>query len=80
MFNRRIRRCLKLPMIRRCIPVVMLTAWLAAPVGLWAQASTTGQVPGAQVFTLEQALQYAVDHYPTVRAALEHHFAAEGAP
>ena len=33
------------------------------------------QAPGGQaapqVFTLDQALQYAVDHYPTVRAALE---------
>ena len=29
------------------------------------------QTPAPQVFTLEQALQYAVDHYPTVKAALE---------
>src|SRR5438045_182692 len=39
--------------------------------------STTvrAQVGGAEIapqtFTLEQALQYALDHYPTVRAALE---------
>ena len=28
-------------------------------------------VPQRQAFTLDQAMQYAVDHYPTVRAALE---------
>ena len=27
--------------------------------------------PAPQVFTLDEAIQYAVDHYPTVRAALE---------
>jgi outer membrane protein TolC len=58
-------------MIRRGLRILTLAASLAAPAGLWAQASTTGPVPGIQVFTLEQALQYAVDHYPTVRAALE---------
>ena len=50
---------------------VMLVAYLAAPVSLGAQASTTGQAVAARTFTLEQALQFAVDHYPTVRAALE---------
>jgi outer membrane protein TolC len=30
-----------------------------------------GDSQSAHTFTLEQALQYAVDHYPTVRAALE---------
>lgn len=64
-------RGLRLALIRRWIRVVMLAACLAAPVGLRAQASTTGQVAGAAVFTFDQALQYAVDHYPTVRAALE---------
>jgi outer membrane protein TolC len=29
------------------------------------------QASPPQAFTLEQAIQYAVDHYPTVRAALE---------
>ena len=38
---------------------------------LRAQASATGQADAGRSFTLEQALQYAVDHYPTVRAALE---------
>jgi outer membrane protein len=32
-------------------------------------AQTTGAAP--RVFTLDEALRYAVDHYPTVRAALE---------
>ena len=30
-----------------------------------------GRTDAPQTFTLEQALQYALDHYPTVRAALE---------
>jgi outer membrane protein TolC len=47
----------------------MLVAWLVAPVGLGAQVLATGQAV-ATTFTLEQALRYAVDHYPTVRAAL----------
>jgi outer membrane protein len=58
-------------MVRRRTGVVTLVAWLAVPVGLWAQASTTREVDRLGVFTLEQAMQYAVDHYPTVRAALE---------
>lgn len=48
----------------------MLGVCLAAPLGLAAQASSA-QPPASTAFTLEQALQYAVDHYPTVRAALE---------
>jgi outer membrane protein TolC len=38
-------------------------------VGLPARASA--QAGGTQTFSLEEALQYALDHYPTVRAALE---------
>jgi outer membrane protein TolC len=34
-------------------------------------ANANGQDTRTQVLTLEEALQYAVDHYPTVRAALE---------
>ena len=48
----------------------MLGVCLAAPLGLAAQSSSA-QPPASTAFTLEQALQYAVDHYPTVRAALE---------
>jgi outer membrane protein len=58
-------------MIRRCVCVVTVVACLAAPVRVRAQAATAREVAAGQVFTLEQALQYAVDHYPTVRAALE---------
>ena len=65
------RRYLRLPMTRRCVRGVMLVGVLATPVALWAQAATTGQATAPQVFTLDQAIQYAVDHYPTVRAALE---------
>ena len=37
-----------------------------------AQAQSAPQpVPGALVLTLDEAIQYAVDHYPTVRAAIE---------
>jgi outer membrane protein TolC len=36
--------------------------------GLSARASAQG---GTQTFSLEEALQYALEHYPTVRAALE---------
>jgi outer membrane protein TolC len=34
-------------------------------------AKVNAQVSQTQTFSLEEALQYAVDHYPTVRAALE---------
>src|SRR4030095_15627640 len=35
-------------------------------------AAQTSHAPNApQVFTLEEALHYALDHYPTIRAALE---------
>jgi len=43
---------------------------LAAPSGTQAQESDQLGTP-TRVFTLEEALQYAADHYPTVRAALE---------
>jgi outer membrane protein TolC len=53
-------------MIRRCGFVGLI---LASPVMIHAQApSQTGPPP---MLTLEQAIQYATDHYPTVRAALE---------
>ena len=49
---------------------VTVVLMLGLPVGGWAQA-TAGLSAPPQTFTLEQAIQYAVDHYPTVRAALE---------
>lgn len=42
---------------------------LTAPQGAWAQAAGPAMAP--QVFTLDGAIQYAVDHYPTIRAAFE---------
>jgi len=44
----------------------LAVAFAAAPA---AHGQTPGQLP--QSFTLDQAMQYALDHYPTVRAALE---------
>lgn len=58
-------------MTPRCVLVIVLVAVLAAPAGLRAQAVATGQASAPPMLTLEQAIQYAVDHYPTVRAALE---------
>ena len=48
-------------MTRRFHMLALVVAVLATPVGASAQ----------QVFTIQQAIQYASDHYPTVRAALE---------
>jgi outer membrane protein TolC len=36
----------------------------------WTQTAAS-QAPSSQVLTFEQAIQYATEHYPTVRAALE---------
>jgi outer membrane protein len=56
---------------QRRIRILTLAVCLSMSVGLWAQAPPTRQVTGTQAFTFEQALQYALEHYPTVRAALE---------
>jgi outer membrane protein len=61
----------RLSMIERCARIAAWALALAACPGVWAQTTTAGQTPTPQVFTLEQALQYAIDHYPTIRAALE---------
>src|SRR5215217_8207065 len=58
-------------MSRSCLCVMMLVGVLSTPAGLRAQASGTAPAAPPQVFRLDQAVQYAVDHYPTVRAALE---------
>jgi outer membrane protein len=50
---------------------VWILAWalMLAPPG---RASAQGpQAPPPPVFTMEQAVQYGLDHYPTVRAAIE---------
>ncbi len=46
-----------------------VTFILAVPAAVTAQPQGTAAPP--QALTLEQALQYALDHYPTVRAAVE---------
>jgi len=47
---------------------------LSLAVGLASPSTVRAQTPSAsppQTFTLDQAMQYALDHYPTVRVALE---------
>ena len=58
-------------MTQWCGRVVLFVGVTTMPVGVSAQASTTGPAAAPQVFTLESAIQYAVEHYPTVRVALE---------
>jgi outer membrane protein TolC len=57
-------------MIGRPLRVVFLLVGVTMPQGVWAQPPS-GQTGLQQALTLEQAIQYALDHYPTVRAALE---------
>ena len=57
---------LKRPLSRLRVLIVLAAA--TAPSAVQAQSSGAQE---AQAFTLGQAIQYAVDHYPTVRAALE---------
>lgn len=54
-------------MNRRWVGVVVASL-LVAP---WAAQAQGQAPPSPQVFTLRDALQYALDHYPAVRAALE---------
>jgi outer membrane protein TolC len=58
------------PMIRRTLSILTMLGTLAAPVAVDAQTTPTGEPP-AHTFTLEEALAYAVTHYPTMQAALE---------
>ena len=50
-------------------------AWLAVAVAFWSSAALAQSPSGSpslpQPLTLAQAIEYAADHYPTVRAALE---------
>src|SRR6266550_4026755 len=57
-------------MIRRRAGIGALLIGLAGSISAWAQAPA-GQPPESPAFTLDRAMQYALDHYPTVRAALE---------
>ena len=56
-------------MIRRRRWKLLVLFMMVAPVGIRAQ--TPSQVPPPQRLTLDEAIQYATDHYPTLRAALE---------
>jgi len=54
-------------------PRVLLTlVWCLAVLPAAAAAQTTNQPGPPSTLTLEQAIQYAAEHYPTVRAAIEH--------
>ena len=52
----------------RCLHILSLAVGLAS--ASTARAQTPSPSP-PQTFTLDQAMQYALDHYPTVRVALE---------
>jgi outer membrane protein TolC len=53
--------------VRRIVAVLILSAASSRV----AVAQPAPPQPAAQTFTLEQALQFAIDHYPSVRAAVE---------
>ena len=57
-------------MIRLRPSTIAVLCVLTVPAGAKAQAAVE-QGTAPQVFTLEEALRYAVEHYPTVKAALE---------
>jgi outer membrane protein TolC len=59
----------EIPMHRLSLVVMVALGALIWPSGVLAQAGASQSA--SQVLTLEDALQYAVDHYPTIRAALE---------
>ena len=64
-------------MSRPCLAVPLVCCFLAAPMA--AAAPSSPLQPPPTVLTLEEAVQYALDHYPTVRAALEQiHASAAG--
>ena len=54
--------------VRRIVAVLILST---ASSGVAVAQPAPPQAVG-QTFTLEQALQFAIDHYPSVRAAVEH--------
>jgi outer membrane protein len=51
--------------------LVVMALLLPAPATSAQETQTQSATPRPVSLTLEQALQYAIDHYPTVRAALE---------
>jgi outer membrane protein TolC len=54
-----------------------MRAWLAVLGVVMFADSMSAQPPSAQTFTLVEAVRYAADHYPTIRAALEQVSASE---
>jgi outer membrane protein len=58
-------------MIRSYMWILAGVVMLSSAVGVSAQSPQTQPQITSNVFSFDQALQYAVDHYPTVRAALE---------
>src|SRR4051812_7266478 len=61
----------------RVCTIVMVVV-LAGPVAVHGQASVAN-APPTQRFALDDALQYAIDHYPGIRAAMEQVTVARGA-
>src|SRR5690349_2745234 len=59
----------EVPMIRRRLFLMLVMSLAFVPAVARAQASSPSGPP--QMLTLEQAIQYATDHYPAIRAALE---------
>src|SRR6266852_3728169 len=59
----------RLLMIRSRVFLFILLCVVSAPGVIEAQAPAQAGPP--QMLTLDQAIQYATDHYPTIRAALE---------
>lgn len=57
------------PMLNHTRVVAVFASLLALAAA--AHAQSAGETPPQHAFSLSEALQYAVDHYPTVRAALE---------
>jgi outer membrane protein len=57
-------------MRRQCLSTLIVVSGMVAPTIVRGQASLTQAAPAPNL-TLDQAIQYAIDHYPTVRAALE---------
>jgi len=58
-------------MIRSSAWILVVVVILSPAVGVSGQTPQTPSQTPAILFTFDQALQYALDHYPTVRAALE---------
>jgi len=58
-------------MIRSAARIIAIVTMLSPTAASAQRTQTPPQQPPPVNLTLEQALQYAIDHYPTVRAALE---------